>query len=103
MRAAAVEAAKFVGTHVRCVAPTAAACAHRHCAPALCLKVAQLVARGASPDRWHIGMHHELLVVQFILLGNCFEKKVILIAWDRVPSRLVRRRTSFTVEWYTRN
>ena len=43
-------------------------------------------------------MHHELLVVQF----NA-EKKVILIAWDRVPSRLVRRRTSFTAEWSTRN
>ena len=38
MRASAVEAAKFVGTHVRRVAPTAAAWAHRHCAPALCLK-----------------------------------------------------------------
>ena len=38
-----------------------------------------------------------------MLLGNCAEKKVILIAWDRVPSRLVRRRTSFTVEWSTRN
>ena len=47
------------------VAPTAAAWAHRHFAPALCLKVAQLVARGASPDRGHTGMHHELLVVQF--------------------------------------
>ena len=32
MRASAVEAAKFVGTHVRRVAPTAAAWAHRHCA-----------------------------------------------------------------------
>ena len=69
VRASAVEAAKFVGTHVRRVAPTAAAWAHRHCAPALCLKVAQLVARGASPDRWHIGMHHELLVVQFNTAG----------------------------------
>ena len=38
-----------------------------------------------------------------MLLGNCAEKKVILIAWDRVPSRLVRRRTSFTVEWSTSN
>ena len=38
-----------------------------------------------------------------MLLGNCAEKKVILIAWDGVPSRLVRRRTSFTVEWSTRN
>ena len=65
MRASAVEAAKFVGTHVRRVAPTAVAWAHRHCAPVLCLKVAQLVARAASRDRWHIGMHHELLVVQF--------------------------------------
>ena len=38
-----------------------------------------------------------------MLLGKCAEKKVILIAWDRVPSRLVRRRTSFTVEWSPRN
>ena len=98
MRAAAVEAAKFVGTHVRCVAPTAAAWAHRHCAPALCFKVAQLIARGASPDRWHIDMHHELLVVQFNATG-----KVILIAWDCVLSWLVRWCTSFMAEWSTRN
>ena len=65
MGASAVEAAKFVGTHVRRVAPTAAAWAPRLFAPAVCLKVAQRVARGASPDRWHTGMHHELLVVQF--------------------------------------
>ena len=30
MKASAVEAAKFVGTHVRRVAPTTAAWAHRH-------------------------------------------------------------------------
>ena len=36
-----------------------AAWAHLHSATALCFQLAQPVALGAPPDRWHIGVHHE--------------------------------------------